>query len=225
MRNCISPANGSEDRVTRGRNRIRRIACDPGRTGLFSPSTRTLPILPILLLCAAISLAIPRTVQAQDSWFGPDKILHFFGGFMVTSVSYVVAWEAWDYEHERALRFGVGMGIAASVGKELYDVLSGRGHASGKDLVWDGLGIGLGVLFLDAMADRAAGGVRPTEAGFQGRHSLRQLSLTPGRPWYRPVFTLPDFGLSKSVDTMGRVPTFGLPPGGILKRDRKPEGD
>ena len=224
MRNCISPANGSEDRVTRGRNRIRRIACDPGRTGLFSPSTRTLPILPILLLCAAISLAIPRTVQAQDSWFGPDKILHFFGGFMVTSVSYVVAWEAWDYEHERALRFGVGMGIAASVGKELYDVLSGRGHASGKDLVWDGLGIGIGVLFIDALVDppdRTGGG----QYGDRRYLSLRLLSLSVGRPRCGPIFSVPDFGLSKCVDTMSRAPTFGLPSGGILKPDRKPEGD
>lgn len=219
-RNSTYPVNGSKDRATHGRNRIRRIACDPDRTGLFSPSTRTLPILPILLLCAAISLAIPQNSQAQDSWFGPDKILHFFGGFMVTSVSYMVAYKSWDYGHDRALRFGVGMGVAASVGKELYDVLSGRGHASGKDLVWDGLGIGVGVLLFEALAE-PPGTVSPNQRAEGWYPGLRLLSLTAGRP----VYTTPEFRLSKSVDTMGRVPTFGLPSGGILKPEIKPEGD
>lgn len=210
-RNCIYPANGSK----------RRIACDPVRTGPFSPSTRTLPILPIFLLCAAISLAIPQNVQAQDSWFGPDKILHFFGGFMVTSVSYVVAYHVTDWDHWKSLEFGVGMGVAASVGKELYDVLSGRGHASGKDLVWDGLGIGIGVLFIDALVDppdRPKGGGQTGD----GRYlSLRLLSLTFGKS----VFTPPEFRISKPFDTMHRVPTFGLPSGGILKPEITPEGD
>jgi len=199
------------------------MAGDPDRTGLISPimrTERTMQIVLILLLCADSSLATSPNVRAQDSWFGPDKILHFFGGFMATSVGYVVAYNAWDYDHEKALRFGVGVGVAASVGKELYDVLSGRGHASGKDLVWDGLGIGVGVIFIDALADPP---VRPREMMPTGNRylSLRMLSLTAGRP----IFTTPEFRVSNPVDTIGRVPTFGLPPGGILKLGRTPEGD
>ncbi|MFC1539963.1 hypothetical protein ACFL41_00570 [Gemmatimonadota bacterium] len=166
-------------------------------------------------------LAIPRPARAQDSWFGPDKILHFLGGFMVTSFSYMVAHQSFDWDHEKSLQFGVGMGVAASVGKELYDLLSGEGYASGKDLVWDGLGIGLGVILVNTLAD-SDGGVRPaTGAGLQGRYSLRQLSLTPGQP----LFRMPEFRLPKPVDTRYIVPTFGLPPGGKLKPGWTPEGD
>ncbi|MFC1629165.1 hypothetical protein ACFL3H_08650 [Gemmatimonadota bacterium] len=178
-------------------------------------------IILIFLLCAGSSLATPLNIQAQDRWFGPDKALHFFGAFMATSVGYVVACNAWDYDHDKALRFGVGVGVAASVGKELYDVISGRGQASGKDLVWDGIGIGLGVLFLNALADPTTGSVSPEEIGSHGRFSLHQLSLIPGRP----LLSTPEFRVSKPVDSVGRVPTFGLPPGGILRPDREPEGD
>ena len=129
-RNCISPVNGFKRRFVH--------------------------FVLVLLLCAVGSLVTPQNTRAQDSWFGPDKILHFFGGFMVTSVSYVVAYNVTDWDHWKSLEFGVGMGVAASVGKELYDVLSGRGHASGKDLVWDGIGIGVGVIFIDALADPPA---------------------------------------------------------------------
>ncbi|MFC1545058.1 hypothetical protein ACFL44_00015 [Gemmatimonadota bacterium] len=173
----------------------------------------------ILLLCAGSSLAVPQPVGAQDSWFGPDKILHFFGGFMVTSVSYVVAYNVTDWDHWKSLEFGVGMGVAASVGKELYDIISGEGHASGKDLVWDGIGIGMGVLFINTLADPP-----PRGGGFMGDGTyitLSMLSRTAGRPPCTP----PVFRVSNPVDTNGRVSTFGLPPGGILKPDTTPEGD
>ncbi len=199
MRNSTYPVNGSEGRIVRKQHPTVSLQ---RRKGLLMPCSNRNRFISILLLSAICLLSVP------------------FGGFMVTSVSYIVAYNSFDWDHEKSLQFGVGMGVAASVGKELYDVLSGRGHASGKDLVWDGLGIGLGVLVIDALAD-PPGRVSPPEAGFQGRYNLRQLSLAPTRPLLRT----PEFRLSKSVDTLYRVPTLGFPPGGILRPDRIPEGD
>jgi len=168
------------------------------------------------MLSAFCLLSAPRPARAQDSWFGPDKILHFFGSFMVTSVSYVVAYNVTDWDHWKSLEFGVGMGVVASVGKELYDSLSGRGEASGWDLVWDGLGIGAGVLFINALADPPPRGSRKGQTVDGTVFSLRVLSLTPSRS----LFRTPEFRLSKPVDTLYRVPTLGLPPGGILRPER-----
>ena len=103
----------------------------------------------VLLITVAILLIAPRSVHAQDDWFGPDKLLHFLGGLFVTSVGYTFAATALDWDHERARAFGVGAGVVASIGKEAWDGLSGRGDPSGKDLFWDGIGIGLGVVLVN----------------------------------------------------------------------------
>ena len=175
-------------------------------------------LLTVLVLC----LSVPGPVRAQDSWIGPDKILHLFGAFMVTSVSYVVAYNVTDWDHWKSLEFGVGMGVAASVGKELYDSLTGRGEASGWDLVWDGLGIGLGVVFIDALVDPPRPGPRTGQSGDPQRYiPLARLALIPGRQRFR----MPGFPVLKPVDSLPGVPTFGLPSGGILRIDKRPEGD
>ena len=96
-------------------------------------------------------MALPGRASAQDSWFGPDKFLHFMGAFLATSVSYTVASSAWDMDHDRARMVGAATGVALSLAKELYDSLSGRGHASGKDLFWDGIGIGAGMAMINLM--------------------------------------------------------------------------
>jgi uncharacterized protein YfiM (DUF2279 family) len=106
---------------------------------------RSAPLVFLLLL----NLLPARPVRAQDAWFGPDKLLHFLGGFFVTTAGYTFAATALDWEHDRARAFGVGAGVAASIGKEVWDGLSGRGDPSGKDLFWDGIGIGLGVVVVN----------------------------------------------------------------------------
>ena len=173
------------------------------------------------MLVAALILvpALPRKAGAQDRWFGPDKILHFVGSFMVTSAGYIVAYNAWDWEYEKALRFGIGMGIGASLAKEIFDELTGRSYFSGKDLVWDGLGIGAGVLFIDTLYQHEPS--RGPQEGIAIGISLRMRAATAWRPlqWQPPV--LPP----KSVDMGGEEPTFGLPSGDILYYRNRKGGD
>ena len=176
-------------------------------------------IFPVLLLAVLLISSFPDRADAQDRWFGPDKILHFVGSFVVTSAGYIVAYNAWDWEYEKALRFGIGLGVGASLAKEIYDELTGRSYFSGKDLVWDGLGIGAGVLFVDALYQHQ-GGRGGHEADVIGI-SLRLQAATTWQPvrWQAPV------RLPKSVDTGLEVPTFGLPSGDILYYRNRKGGD
>jgi len=225
MRNSTYPASGSEGRSIRVQRRTGNLIphSNGSRISGLNRTRSSSVVMPrtILLLCLICLLAVPRPARAQDSWFGPDKILHFFGAFMVTSVSYVVAYNVTDWDHWEAVTFGVSMGVIASVGKEFYDSVSGRGEASGWDLVWDGIGIGMGVLFIDALADPPSRGPSTGQTGDGRVLSLRLLSLTPSRS----LFRIPEFRPSKPVDTLYGVPTLGLPPGAILRPERTPEGD
>lgn len=138
----------------------------------------------ILLLAALVLGTHVRPVAAQDEWFGPDKVLHFIGGFLVTSVTYTIARNALDWEHEDARLAGFTAGIAASIAKEVYDGLSWRGTASGKDLVWDGLGIGFGMVLLNNVDLGRCGS---TAAGPEGlRLYVRLQRGLPSLSGFRP---------------------------------------
>jgi uncharacterized protein YfiM (DUF2279 family) len=169
-------------------------------------SERRVP--PALLITVAILLIAPRPASAQDDWFGPDKLLHFLGGFFVTSVGYTFAATALDMEHEQARAFGVGAGVMAGIGKEVWDGLSGRGDPSGKDLFWDGIGIGLGVVLVN-------GPLRIKETPLPGdglRVLLARPSPTPLPGLVRPLFPLPvpspsgPFPAARNPLTIHRVP-------------------
>lgn len=100
----------------------------------------------MLGLLFALSLHVgPPEHPGGDSWFGADKVKHFFMSAFVQSVTYTGA---------RAV--GVGRGgamVAASaatvgvgVGKEIHDRRSG-GAFSARDLTWDlGGGMAAGLL-------------------------------------------------------------------------------
>ncbi len=98
-------------------------------------------------------ISIQGKVGAQDDWFGADKFLHFIGSFLATSVSYTIASSAWDLDHDKARMVGAATGVALSIGKEIYDAVSGGGYASGKDLFWDGIGIGMGMVMINQMKE------------------------------------------------------------------------
>ncbi len=103
------------------------------------------------LLSLLLTAGLPRPVLAQDEWFSPDKLLHFLGGFFVTTATYTIVAYRTDRGHEDARRIAFAAGITASIAKELYDGLSGKGTPSGKDLVWDGIGIGFSMALINQM--------------------------------------------------------------------------
>lgn len=115
------------------------------------PVNRSKRLLAFTSLVLVLMISIQGRVGAQDDWFGADKLLHFIGSFLTTSVSYTIAASAWDLDHDKARMVGAAAGVAVSIGKEVYDSLSGQGYASGKDLFWDGIGIGMGMVMINQM--------------------------------------------------------------------------
>ncbi|MFQ5769904.1 MAG: hypothetical protein ACE5HX_05175 [bacterium] len=102
--------------------------------------------------CVARKQSILRTPNVlqksghKDSWFGKDKIQHFFASAILTSFGFFIMREPLDSSENNALYFGSGVSLSFGVGKEIYDWKSKKGHASYKDLVADILGIGFTVL-------------------------------------------------------------------------------
>jgi len=161
-KSSISPASGSKPA---GPVRFAlQTTVHPGATGEPVFDGKQARWLTPFILAGLLLTAAPSDVRAQDAWFGPDKLLHFTCSFIITSAGYIVAREGWEWEHDRARAFGVGMGAAAGIGKELYDVFIKRTYVSGKDLVWDGIGIGVGVvtanLLRDSLGPDSGGGYR-----------------------------------------------------------------
>lgn len=97
----------------------------------------------ILGLCLATNLVFAQTAVARDSWFGIDKIKHFFISAFIESVSYSVLQGA-HVKRRPALAGAIGVAAAIGVARELHDRRTPGNRFSYKDLTWDALGIGAG---------------------------------------------------------------------------------
>lgn len=91
----------------------------------------------------AIALALNHP---PDTWFGSDKIKHFFMAAFTQTVSYSLL-QAGRVEHDRALAGAWVVTAAVSVAKEVHDRRS-YGLFSGRDLVWDAAGAGVATLVI-----------------------------------------------------------------------------
>lgn len=100
----------------------------------------------MLALLLALQLHAPGDHPAGDSWFGVDKVKHFFMGAFVQSVAYS-AIRASGGGHSASLAAAAGVTAGVSIGKELWDAHSG-GTPSVRDLVWDAAGAGTATLLL-----------------------------------------------------------------------------
>jgi putative lipoprotein len=93
---------------------------------------------------AMVGVATPAMAQASDPWWGPDKVLHFGATAALATGGYATGALLFEGELPR-FALGAGLGLGAGVAKELWD-LSGRGDPSWKDLTWDVVGTGTGLL-------------------------------------------------------------------------------
>lgn len=100
----------------------------------------------MLALLLAFQLHGPGDHPSGDSWFGVDKVKHFFMGAFVQSVGYS-AIRASGGSHDASLAGATGITAGVSVGKELWDAHSG-GTPSVRDLAWDAAGAGTATLML-----------------------------------------------------------------------------
>jgi putative lipoprotein len=91
-------------------------------------------------LCLAANLVFAQTAVARDSWFGIDKIKHFFMSAFVESVSYSVL-QAANVKRRPALGAAIGVAAAVGVAREIHDKRTPGKWFSYQDLTWDALGM------------------------------------------------------------------------------------
>ena len=111
----------------------------------------------VLQMCAA-PVAAPRMMGpdptrpdplrpvVDDRWFAEDKLKHTMMSIAVVNFAHAGA-RFVGLQDERAVAIAALSGVAAGIWKEAYDQRIGRPF-SVRDLVWDALGIGLGLAFV-----------------------------------------------------------------------------
>ena len=82
----------------------------------------------------------------RDSWFGADKLKHFFVAAFTQSVAYTALQTA-RVRHDHALAGAWAVTAAVSVAKEVHDKRT-TGLFSVRDLVWDAAGAGVATVWL-----------------------------------------------------------------------------
>lgn len=98
-------------------------------------------------LCLAVNIIYAQAAVAGDSWFGIDKIKHFFISAFIESISYS-ALQASGVKRRPALGAAIGVTAAFGVAREIHDKRKPGNRFSYKDLTWDGLGMSAGALML-----------------------------------------------------------------------------
>ena len=102
----------------------------------------------ILALC----LLVPLSLEAQaknrlkDTFFGPDKVQHFFVSAFLQSFTYS-ALRATKVSHQSSLAGATVTSALFGLGKEVHDK-RGYGLFSLRDLAWDAGGIGTATLLI-----------------------------------------------------------------------------
>jgi uncharacterized protein YfiM (DUF2279 family) len=91
-------------------------------------------------LCVAVNLVFAQMSPPHtDSWFGMDKLKHFFLSAFIESVSYS-ALQAAHVRHRAAMGGAIGVTMAVGVSRELHDRRIPGNLFSIRDLTWDALG-------------------------------------------------------------------------------------
>ncbi len=93
---------------------------------------------PIINLSLGLNLLFAQVAVEKDSWFGVDKIKHFFLSAFVTSVTFS-AIQAAGANKKTAMTGAVGASLAVGVAREVYNRRTTQ-LFSFKDLTWDAVG-------------------------------------------------------------------------------------
>ena len=101
----------------------------------------------ILGLSLAFNLIFAQAAAGGDSWFGIDKLKHFFLSAFATSVSYS-ALQAAGANRTTAMTGAIGASAALGISRELYNLRTTKAF-SFRDLTWDAIGTAAAVGVLD----------------------------------------------------------------------------
>jgi uncharacterized protein YfiM (DUF2279 family) len=88
---------------------------------------------------ALLLVLVLRFPLLSDSWFGPDKIKHFFLTAFAQSFLYASA-RAAGVERDDALRASITAAAAGGIAREIYDARV-KGRFSVPDLAFDAAGV------------------------------------------------------------------------------------
>ena len=94
----------------------------------------------------AFAVSLQLSAQPRDSWFGPDKVQHFFMTAFIQSAAYG-GLRVTSLDHSASLAGATVTSAVFSVGKEMRDKRT-QNLFSAKDLVWDAAGAGAATLML-----------------------------------------------------------------------------
>ena len=144
----MGPRSKRVDRRTEKGEKEKECKPGPGevgqKEGSFAPATQ---VSQLVALSLAANLVFAQTAVVRDSWFGIDKIKHFFMSAFIESVSYSVL-QAAHVKRRPALTTAIGVTAAFGVAREIHDKRTPGKWFSYQDLTWDALGIGAGAAML-----------------------------------------------------------------------------
>lgn len=97
---------------------------------------------------APTSEVAPDTLMVVevDPWFGPDKLWHWAMSLTLVGSSYHLTRCRLDIREPIASGFAISFTLACGLLKELCDLKRPRGRFSCRDLLYNGLGVGMGYL-------------------------------------------------------------------------------
>lgn len=84
--------------------------------------------------------------KSIDPWLGKDKLDHFLASAFIVGISYMFFRDERGLSDNQALVWSAEVSFSVGIAKEIRDKLSQQGMVSFKDLLWDLLGIGMGIL-------------------------------------------------------------------------------
>ena len=95
------------------------------------------------------STKIVKTENKQvDKWWGKDKAKHFLVSAFLAGACYKIYHNQWHNKKEHSLYFSTGFTLSLGLGKEIYDDARPQNKFSYKDLIYDLLGVGVGLLIV-----------------------------------------------------------------------------
>ena len=83
-----------------------------------------------------------------DKWWGKDKARHFLVSAFLAGTCYKIYHNQLHNKKEHSLYFSTGFTLSLGLGKEIYDDTRPQKKFSYKDLVYDIMGIGVGLLIV-----------------------------------------------------------------------------